>query len=240
MPHHALNIDEVARCLHLTVRDVETLVKRGEIPFERQGDRVVFRQAQVEAWASQRILGLTDSGLSSYHRSSSAEARSLSSEQALMPEMTRPRWIEPALSSKTKPSVLRDMVALAERTELVSDPRDLLTSLEAREALCTTAMDGGVALLHPRHHEPYVFLESFIALGRTVQPVFAGAPDGKPTDLFFLVCCQEDRLHLHTLARLCTMCHRTAMLSRLRESPDPESMHAALVESEAEVIRGMG
>jgi nitrogen PTS system EIIA component len=239
MPHRALNIDEVAKFLHLARRDVEMLVKRAEIPFDRQGERIVFRRSQVEGWASQRILGLQGSSLSAYHRSSSAQARATSSDQALMAGMIRPVWIDPALPSRTKPSVLRDMVALAEKTELVSDPKDLLASLEAREALCSTAMDGGVALLHPRHHEPFVLLDSFLVLGRAVQPVFAGAPDGKPTDFFFLICCQEDRLHLHTLARLCTMCHRTTLLENLRAAPGAEEMQDALVRSEEEVMRGL-
>ena len=65
------------------------------------------------------------------------------------------------MSSKTKASVLRGLVALAETTGHLNDPKALLTSLEAREELCSTAMPGQFALPHPRSHEPYLFETSF-------------------------------------------------------------------------------
>ena len=129
---------------------------------------------------------------------------------------------------------------MAGRTGLVVYPADLLKSLEERERLGSTALAGGVALLHPLHHEPYMFEDSFVLLARAVQPVPFGSPDGELTDLFFLICCQDERIHLHLLARLCTMCHRTDLLESLRQSPDATSMREALVASEEEAIRGLG
>lgn len=237
MPYRTLTVDEAAEYLHLPVRDLEVLVKRDEIPHEKQGERIVFRKRQIDAWASQRILGLSGNRLQEYHRKSTARHHDLSPEHALMPEFLTPARIAPDLASRTKPSVLRDMVALAERTELVCDPNDLLLSLQEREHLCSTALGSGVALLHPRHHEPYMFLDSFVVLGRVTQPVHAGAEDGTPTDLFFLVCCQDDRTHLHTLARLCTMIQNTTMLAGLRAAADSAEMLEAILKAEADVIR---
>jgi mannitol/fructose-specific phosphotransferase system IIA component (Ntr-type) len=84
--------------------------------------------------------------------------------------------------------------------------------------------------------DPYLFETPFIVLGRTVQEIFFGAPDAQPTSLFFLICCQDGRLHLHTLARLCLMGQKTAILDQLRQSPDAESMHAALLAAEEEAL----
>ena len=58
MPFQLLNLDGVANYLHLTPADIEQRVKNREIPFEMRGDRVVFRKSEIDAWASQRILGL--------------------------------------------------------------------------------------------------------------------------------------------------------------------------------------
>jgi mannitol/fructose-specific phosphotransferase system IIA component (Ntr-type) len=132
--------------------------------------------------------------------------------------------------------VLRDLVMLAARTGWVCDPVELITSLEAREALCSTAVPGGVAFLHPRTQQPDRFTASFLALGRTVQPIHFSAPDGQPTDLFFLLACQEDRLHLHILARLCLMAQKTDLLAQLRTAPDAPTMHAALLAAEQAVL----
>ena len=122
--------------------------------------------------------------------------------------------IASAMTSKTKASVLRDLVALAEKTGNLCDPKTLLASLEAREELCSTAVPGGFALPHPRSHDPYLFETSFIVVGRPVQEIHFGAPDGQPTHLFFLICCQDDRLHLHTLARLCLIVQKTKLLDQ--------------------------
>ncbi len=155
-----------------------------------------------------------------------------------MPDLLQPDYIDPALTAKTKASVLREMVALADRTGNLNQSRDLLESLSAREELCSTALPEGLALLHPRHHDPYMFESSFIALGRSVQEIHFGAPDGQPTTLFFLICCQDDRIHLHTLARLCLMAQRTRLLASLREAPDAAAMHAEILAAEAQVLGG--
>lgn len=237
MPYRTYGVDEIARYLHLSRADVERLVKDQDIPFEKHGDRVVFRKFQIDAWASQRILGLHGRRLAEYHQKSSRETRPLVSHEAMMPEMIRPEFINPALAAKTRPSVLREMAALAERTGRVCDPQALRLGLEAREELCSTAIPGGLALLHSRSPEPYLVESPFIVLGRTLQEIHFGSPDGQPTHLFFLLGCPDDRLHLHTLARLCLMAQKTEMLSELRRAADAASMHHCIISAEAAVLR---
>ena len=236
MPHRLFNVDEVAAYLHLSRADIERFLKNQEIPSEARGDRVVFRKREIDAWASQRILGLGARPLTEYHQKSSHGTQEILPHAALIPQMIQPDFIVPALASKTKSSVLRDLVDVADRTGRVFGKKDLLTSLEEREELCPTALPGGLALPHPRHHDEYLFDSSFIVLGRAIQEIHFGAPDGKPTDLFFLMCCQDDRLHLHTLARLCMMALKTELLSQLRAATEAPAMYAALVACEQEVL----
>ena len=140
------------------------------------------------------------------------------------------------MTSKTRASVLLDLVALAEKTGNLSDPKTLLASLEAREELCSTALPGGFALPHPRFHEPYLVEQSFLVVGRPIQEIHFGAPDGQPTQLFFLLCCQDDRLHLHTLARLCLVAQKTKVLDQLRDAPDAQTMRDVLMAAELEIL----
>jgi len=238
MPFRLLNLEDAADYLHLAVADVEQCVKDGEIPFEKRGGRIVFRKNDIDAWASRRILGFSGAGLASYHEKSTRHTQQMLAQETILPEMLATGAVDSAMTSKTRASMLRDLVALAEKTGHVSDPKALLASLEAREALCSTAVPGGFALPHPQAHEPYLFDESFIVVGRPVQEIHFGSPDGEPTHLFFLVCSRDDRLHLHTLARLCLIAMKTKILEQLRDAPDAKTMRDALVAAEQEIVAG--
>jgi nitrogen PTS system EIIA component len=238
MPYRTFGVDEVARYLHLSRADIERLVSDRDIPCERHGERLVFRKVDIDGWAYQRILGLEGRGLSEYHQKSSRGAQQLVAHEAIMPERIRPEFIEPALTAKTKASVLRQMVGLAEKTGRLCDPRALLQGLEAREELCSTGVPGGLALLHSRNPESYLFDSAFLVLGRTIQQIPFGAPDGRSTDLFFLIGCPDDRLHLHTLARLCLMAQKTDLLADLRQAADAEAMCNCIITAEQTVLAG--
>jgi nitrogen PTS system EIIA component len=236
MPYRTFGIDEVARYLHLSRADVERLVKDQDIPFEKHGGRLVFRKVEIDAWASPRILGLEGRPLAEYHQQTSKDTREIVPGEAIMPERVRPEFMEPALPAKTKASVLREMAAVAERTGRVCDPQALLKSLQAREELCSTGIPGGLALLHTRNPEPYLFEAPFIALGRTIQQIPFGAPDGQPTNLFFLIASADERMHLHTLARLCLMAQKTDLLADLRQVPDAGAMCDCILAAEQTVL----
>lgn len=236
MSFRLFDIEAVAEYLHLTPADVAQRVKDRAIPFERRGDRVVFRKSEIDDWASQRILSLPGERLAAYHDKSTRHTREILDEEALLPERLSLGAIASAMTSKTKSSVLRDLVTLADKTGNLNDPKILLESLEAREELCPTAMPGGFALPHPRAPEPYLFENSFIVVGRPVQEIFFGAPDGEPTRLFFLLCCKDDRLHLHILARLCLIAMRTDVISQLLNAADPAAMRDALIAAEQETL----
>jgi excisionase family DNA binding protein len=236
MPYRTLNTDEVAQYLNLPRADIERLCKDRDIPFEMRGSHVVFRQRDIEAWASQRILSFNTSRLVEYHRKSAQQTRALPRRDTLLPGMIRLDCVAPAMTAKTKASVLRDLAAVADRTGLVCDRTELVASLQAREKLCPTAVPGGVAFLHPRQQQPFLFQSSFLVLGRTIQPIHFGSPDGQPTDLFFLVCCQDDKLHLHTLARLCLMSQKTDLLAELRAGTDASTLHERLLGAEQTVV----
>jgi PTS system nitrogen regulatory IIA component len=236
MPYQLLNIEEVAGYLHLTGADVERRVKDREIPFEKRGGRIVFNKHDIDAWASQRILGLPEQRLEEYHRKSTRGTREILPHEAILAEMIDRGAVNSAMTSKTKGSVLRDLVALAEKTGQLTDPKELLESLETREELCSTALPGGLAIPHPRFHEPYLFESSFVVVGRPIQEIHFGAPDGQPTDLIFLLCCQDDRVHLHTLSRICLMALKTEMLAQLRAAPDAAAMRDCIIAAERTVL----
>ena len=236
MPHRTLTTDELADYLHVSASDVERLLRESDIPKVERGGRLTFRRSEIDAWASQRIIGMPDRRLDAYHAKSMRGTQEIFINNALIPDLIQPAYINLGLKSKTRASTIRDMVALADSTGKVFEPRELFASVEAREALCSTALPGGLALLHARSYDAYRFESSFIVFGRTIQTVPFGSPDGGSTRLFFLICCQDDRIHLHTLARLCLIAMKTDILSKLYEATDPTSAYDALVAAEQAVL----
>jgi len=236
MPHRTFTAEELTDYLHLVPGDVERLLRETDLPREVRGGRTVFRRDAIDGWASQRILGLPGKRLDIYHEKSMRGTRGVFPGGALIPELLRPDYIDLGLASKTRASVIRDLVAVAERTGRALDPRELQTSVLEREALCPTALPGGLALLHARQHMAFRFEGSFLVLGRTIQAVPFGAPDGRPTQLFFLICCEDDRIHLHTLARLCLIAQKTDVIAQLYDAADAGAAYEALVAAEKFVL----
>ena len=236
MPHRTLTTTELADYLHLSASDVERLLRESDLPRVERGGKLAFRRTEIDAWASQRILGMPGKRLDAYHEKTMRGTREIFPEQSLIPDLLTRSGIDLELSSKTRASVIRDVVALAEGTGKVFDSRELLHSVEAREELCSTALPGGLALLHARHYDAYRFESSFLVLGRTIQGIPYGAPDGGPTRLFFLICCQDDRIHLHTLARLCLIATKTDILEQLYVAPDATTAYDALIAAELAVL----
>ena len=236
MPQRTLTIDELADYLHVARRHVERLIRDGEIPCTMRGGRMLFQREEIDAWASQRLLRLPGQSLDWYHQKTMQGTRQIFPRGALIPALLEPGYIDLGLAAKTRASVVRDMVGLAERTGRVFDPRELLDSVQAREALCSTALPGGLALLHARQHQPYRYEGSFIVLGRTIQPIPFGAPDGRASQVFFLICCQDERIHLHTLARLCLLALKTKVMTELLEAADATAAYEALVAAELAVL----
>jgi nitrogen PTS system EIIA component len=240
MPQRMMNSDQVARYLHVDPMEINRWVRQGGIPFEQGLDHPVFRRKDIDAWASQRILGMREKPLASYHHATSRQTQREEDAPYAVSDLLTPARTIFALRSRTKASVLRDLAAVAEREELLYDPRDLVQSLEEREALCSTGLAGGVAIIHPRHHDPYIASESLLILARAAHPICFGAPDGKSTDIFFLLIATDDRHHLHALARLCLMMLNTKLLVNLRAAASAADMYRYTVGAEQEILATIG
>ncbi len=239
MPHKMFTLQQAAKHIRIPERELFHLVQRDEVPFQRRGDEVIFEKRLLNEWSQRRIMGLPTKSLVEHHRDSVADRTSTAAEDALIGRLLRPEWISPSLASRTKPAVLRDMVALAMTTGLLYDDTSLLRELEARESSASTAIGGGVAFLHARYHDPYQASDSFVVLGKTTQNIFFGAQDGGETDLFFLICCTDDRLHLHTLARLCMLAQRDRLLTDLRAATASEDLYSILDRAEHALLKAM-
>jgi PTS system nitrogen regulatory IIA component len=111
------------------------------------------------------------------------------------------------------------MSHLAAATGMLWDPDKMSEAVAAREAMHPTALDNGVALLHPRRPQTSILGQATLALGITAKGIPFGGSSGM-TDVFFLIGATTDHEHLRILARLSRMIGDFDWLAELRASPD--------------------
>ena len=233
MDRTILDLQHAAAYVHMDANELKHAAQRGEVPSIKRGDDAfAFVRGDLHEWAQRRMLDIPDKELSAEHRMAREERRRSSGGDFRVSALLAPNAVNPFLTARNRAGVLRDMTDLAGSTGLVYDPQTLFAELQSREEAASTATGGGAAFLHPRYHDPYLFEDSFVAVGRAVRPVFFGSQDGEGTDIFFLICCTDHTLHLHILARLCLLAHGTALLDDFRAAATAEEIRMAFTAAE--------
>jgi PTS system nitrogen regulatory IIA component len=231
MPRTDFTIQTLACHLHLTPQQVSRLADRGQLPGRKVAGEWRFSRAEIHHWMERRI-GVSDEGElveveEVLDRSATQEEREI-----LIGELMPIEAIAIPLAARTAGSVIRSMVELGARTGWLWDPEKMAEAVRSREEMHPTALENGVALLHPRRPMPTILGQPLITLGRTAAGISFGGSHGSLTDVFFLVCSTDDRGHLRTLARLSRVITVPGFLEALRDAPDAPTAHRLIVETE--------
>jgi nitrogen PTS system EIIA component len=141
------------------------------------------------------------------------------------------------LAASTRASVLKELVGLAEQSWQVYDADAVLDAVRQREEMASTALPSGVAIPHPRRPLPSALGESVLAYARTASGIPFGAPHGVLTDMFFLICCRDDRTHLRVLARLTRLFLRPGFLDELRAAETASDSWECIVSAEQQLLQ---
>ena len=237
MPQEVLTVKQVARYLHIRPEEVEKLASGGKIPSYKVRGECRFRKGDVDHYVelslgdlNQQRLAEIEHGVATHHGIEPTESQVM----ALIPA----GGVLAPLAARTRDAAIRQLVAAADAAELVYDKNDLVEKIRQRETLCPTTVAPGVAMPHPRYPQPYDIAASFLIVGRADSGIPFGCPDGTLTRLFFLICCKDDRTHLHVLARLGQMLTAEAIIELL-EAPDASAIRAVLEQREQAVIAGI-
>ena len=233
MGRETFNLKQAAEHVHLDANELRHVAQRGEIEAVERGGDWYFEHRALDEWAQRNLLAASGRELTQQHRVMMDENRRAHREEGGVADLFVAEAIDLAIAGKAKAGILRDMTDLADRSGLVYDVEGLFKELVAREEAASTAIGEGVALLHPRFHDPYLFQESFIAYGRSERPIFFGAADGEGTRHFFLVCSTDHEMHLHILARLAMLAHGSDLIAQLDEAADAEAVIDAVRACEA-------
>jgi nitrogen PTS system EIIA component len=230
-----LDVDQLAAYLHLTPQQVIKLADRGQLPGRKISGLWRFSEAEVHLWLESRIGASGDAVELAQVQRVVDRWSDGHSDSIRLSELLDRSAIEIPLQARTGGSVIRRIVWLAEQTGLLWDAAKMVEAVQAREELHPTALDNGVALLHPRRPQTSILSEPLLALGVTSQPVAFGNKSGHMTDIFFLICSTDDKVHLQVLAKLSRLMSGTKFLSELRLTTSPAEAQQLLEQFEEEL-----
>jgi nitrogen PTS system EIIA component len=234
MPHSDFDVNSLARYLHLAPQQVAKLADRDKLPGRKVAGQWRFSKVDIHHWLEHRI-GLLDEGEllemeGVLQRSDTLEQH----EDISLADMLPREAIAIPLPARTRSSVIDCMVEVAAKTEWLWDPKAMGDAVRMREEMHSTALENGVALLHPRRPMAKILAQAFLALGRTGTGIPFGT-DAPLTDVFFLICSLEDRGHLRVLARLSRVLTAPGFLDALRAAPDAESARQLIRDTETQL-----
>jgi len=231
MPYTDFDVESLARFLHLTPQQVIRLAERGHLPGRKIAGEWKFSKSDIHHWFENRI-GLSDEEELVKVESVLQRSAPLDNEQEIrISELLPVEAVAVPLAARTRNSVIDLMVDLAAGTGWLWDPKAMAEAVRSREEMHPTALENGVALMHPRRPMPKILAQPFLTLGRTLSGIPFGS-DCPLTDIFFLICSVDDRGHLHTLARLSRLLTIPDFLDRLRQAEDARAAHELIVEAE--------
>jgi PTS system nitrogen regulatory IIA component len=235
MAEEDFDVATLAAYLHLSPQQVSRLAERGKVPARRVGDGWKFSAPEIHHWLEDRIGISNESELVHVEGALQRAEGGDSAEEVSIAAMMPVEAIAAPLAGKTRRSVISEMVDLAGGTGLLWDPKKMAEAVTARENMHPTALDNGVALLHPRRPMASILGEPLIALGLAPRGIPFGSERGRLTDVFFLICSCDDATHLRTLARLSRVINDAEFLDQLRGCEQPGEVHALIVEREEEI-----
>ena len=228
-----LDVARLAEYLHLTPDQVKKMAVRGKVPARKVGGVWKFSEAEIHHWLEERI-GVSDAEeLQQVQRVLDRVSGEISDSP--IHELCTVETTQVPLNARTRSSVIRSMCELAAKSGLMWDPPAMAEAVKAREQMHPTALDCGVALLHPRRPQTSILADSVVAMA--VCPAAIPFSDsGQLTDIFFLICSYDDATHLRILAKISHLISEADLLDRLRQAQSPGEAWQTLRDFEQESV----
>ncbi len=232
MSDEDFDLQSLATYLHLTPAQVERMANREQLPGRRVGGQWKFSTSEIHHWWEDRI------GLSTPTELEQVERVLDTTRPADTPgiaALLQPAAIAIPLQARTRNSVIERICALSADLGLMWEPDKMVEAIKNRESLHPTALENGVALLHPRRPIPSSMNEPFLALGVTSSGIPFGGPRGVLTDIFFLIASSDEQRHLCVLARLSRLIGVPDFPDRLRACEDNRAAWTLIRDADAKL-----
>lgn len=188
-----LTLRQAAGYLGVSDATVRRWVRERSLPVHKANERLYLNAVELWEWAVEQGVPVS--------RSLLEHARRAPDDVPPMSALLRAGGILYDIGSTTKHGALKEFV---DRLPLPPEQdRDTLMSvLEAREAMGSTGIGGGIAIPHVRNPILLHLDHPFVTLGLLQHPVEFDAVDGQPVHALFMVVSPTVPVHLRILAQL--------------------------------------
>ena len=229
------DVQSLSAYLHLTPEQVRKMAERGKLPGRRIGGQWRFARPEIHTWFENRIGASDEKELVAVEKVFEIQASKESVDDFHIPDLLRTENIFAPLLAKTKSKVIAKICDMVAQTGALWDPDKMVEAIHTREELHTTALESGVALLHPRRPMPQAMGEPFLGLGVTSSGIPFGGPRGCLTDIFFLIGSTDEAVHLRVLARISRLIQQPEVLEKIRDAQGPADVHAVIAAADEEL-----
>jgi len=229
------DVASLAAYLHMMPAQISRLAERGKLPGRRVSGEWRFSPPEISQWLEEKIGLSDDTELAAMESNLRRQDRGGVSTVDLA-ELLPLESIAIPLLAKTHSSVIKVMCELAAAGGRLWDPERMAHAVAEREAMAPTALEHGVALLHPRRPQSSILAQAVLALGVSSHGIpFGGA--GGLTDVFFLIAATSDHEYLRILARVSRIVNDPDWLDQLRAAQDAAAARRLVLERDAAITK---
>jgi PTS system nitrogen regulatory IIA component len=203
-----LTVRQAADYLGVSESEARRWIGERGLPVHEANERLFLDPIELWEWAIAQDITVS--------RSLLEHARRASDEVSPISDLLRAGGVVYDIEATEKHGVLREFVARLPLPPEQERAR-LLTVLEARERMGSTAIGDGIAIPHMRNPIILDVEQPFVTLCLLRHPVEFDAVDGKPVHAVFMVVSPTVSVHLRVLAQLAFVLRDDVLRELLRE-----------------------
>ncbi len=215
-------LEELARFLNRRPKDLIKLAEKDLLHGRKVQGNWTFALPDVVLWMERELTQVDNDTKERLENAVASVAEE--HEDVEFRELLSEQLVELSFPARTKASVVAEITKIAETSGMLWDADAMAKALREREEMASTALENGVAILHPRRPQPDIIAQDFLVVAIAPCGVPFGGGHANLTDLFFLLCCQSDASYLRSLGRLARVLNTPGFLDQLRESTTPSEV----------------
>ena len=159
-------LDELAKFLKRHPKELKKLADNGRLLGRKHQGEWIFALADVVQWMERELTHIDDDARAGMENAVASVAEE--DEDVAFRDLIYKNAITVSFPARTRSSVLSEIAKMAEDAGLLWDAAQMSQALAEREELDSTALENGVAILHPRRPTPNLIAQEFsYAVGLT-------------------------------------------------------------------------